>query len=39
MTMTSATMIAQPVIHPSHGPIARLTQVKLVPQSGSTRLR
>ena len=37
MTMTSATMIAQPVIQPIRGPIARVTQVKLVPQSGSAR--
>ncbi len=37
MTMISATMIAQPVIQPIRGPIARVTQVKLVPQSGSAR--
>ncbi len=37
MTMTSATMIAQPVIQPRCGPIALETQVKLVPQSGSAR--
>ena len=37
MTMTSATMIAQPVSQPMRGPIARVTQVKLVPQSGSAR--
>ena len=35
MTMTSAATIAQPVSHPRRGPIARVTQVKLVPQSGS----
>ena len=39
MTMTSATMMAQPVSQPRCGPIARVTQVKLVPQSGSARLR
>ncbi len=37
MTMTSATMITQPVIQPILGPMARVTQVKLVPQSGSAR--
>ena len=35
MTMTSVTTIAQPVSQPSRGPIALVTQVKLVPQSGS----
>ena len=35
--MMSATMIAQPPIQPATGPIARATQVKVVPQSGSTR--
>ena len=39
MTMTSAMTIAQPPIHPAHGPIARVTQAKVVPQSGSARLR
>ena len=39
MTITSAAMIAQPVIQPMRGPIALVTQVKLVPQSGSARLR
>ena len=39
MTITSATMITQPVIQPRCGPIARVTQVKLVPQSGSARFR
>ena len=39
ITMMSATMIAQPVSQPRCGPMARATQVKLVPQSGSTRLR
>ena len=37
MTITSATMITQPVIQPRWGPIALVTQVKLVPQSGSAR--
>jgi hypothetical protein len=37
MTMMSATMIAQPPSHPAHGPIARVTQVNVVPQSGSAR--
>ena len=31
------TQIAQPVIQPAWGPIARVTQEKLVPQSGSAR--
>ena len=35
--MTSATMIAQPVIQPAYGPIALVTHEKLVPQSGSAR--
>ena len=29
--------IAQPPIHPAQGPIARVTQENVVPQSGSTR--
>ncbi len=33
--MMSATTIAQPAIQPSCGPIALVTQEKLVPQSGS----
>ena len=37
MTMTSATMIAQPPSQPAHGPIALVTQVNVVPQSGSAR--
>jgi hypothetical protein len=37
ITMTSATMIAQPPIQPAHGPIALLTQVNVVPQSGLAR--
>ena len=39
MTSTSATMIAQPAVQPLFGPIALLTHVKVVPQSGSARLR
>ena len=35
--MMSATMIAQPPIQPAHGPIARVTQENVVPQSGSAR--
>ena len=35
--MTSATTIAQPPIQPSEGPIARVTQENVVPQSGSAR--
>jgi hypothetical protein len=37
ITTTSATMIAQPPIQPAAGPSARAAQVKVVPQSGSTR--
>jgi hypothetical protein len=37
MTMMSAAMIAQPASHPNCGPMARVTQAKLVPQSGSAR--
>jgi hypothetical protein len=37
ITMMSATMIAQPPIQPAHGPIARVTQANVVPQSGSAR--
>ena len=36
---TPVIVIAQPPIQPSHGPIARVTQENVVPQSGSTRLR
>ena len=36
---TPVIMIAQPPIQPNHGPIARVTQLNVVPQSGSTRLR
>ena len=37
MTMMSAAMIAHPDSHPSCGPMARVTQAKDVPQSGSAR--
>src|ERR1700679_263668 len=37
ITITSAMKIVNPVIHPSRGPSARVTQAKLVPQSGSAR--
>ncbi len=37
ITMMSVTMIAQPPIQPRRGPIARVTQEKVVPQSGSAR--
>ncbi len=39
ITSTPVIVIAHPPIHPSHGPIARVTQLKVVPQSWSTRLR
>ena len=39
MMMRSATMLLQPPIQPARGPIERVTQLKLVPQSGSARLR
>ncbi len=39
MTTRSVTRIPQPAIQPVFGPIARVTQVNVVPQSGSTRLR
>ena len=38
ITRTSATSIAQPAIQPMCGPIARVTQENVVPQSGSARL-
>jgi hypothetical protein len=38
ITMTSAAMIPQPPIQPTHGPKARAAQVNVVPQSGSGRL-
>ena len=37
MTMMSATMIAQPPIQPSDGPMPRVTHENVVPQSGSAR--
>jgi hypothetical protein len=39
ITITSATMIPQPAIQPTHGPNAFVPHEKVVPQSGSTRLR
>ena len=39
ITSTPVIAIAQPPIQPSHGPIARVTQLNVVPQSRSTRLR
>ena len=39
VTSTPVIAMAQPPIHPSHGPIARVTQENVVPQSWSTRLR
>ena len=32
-------MLLQPPSQPVRGPIARVTQLKFVPQSGSARLR
>ncbi len=37
MTTRSVTRIPQPAIHPVFGPMARVTHVKVVPQSGSAR--
>jgi hypothetical protein len=37
--MMSARKIAQPLIHPSCGPKARVTQANVVPASGSARLK
>ena len=39
MTMMSATMMPQPPIQPACGPMALVTQAKVVPQSGSARFR
>ena len=39
MISRSATALDQPPIQPQRGPMARVTQVKLVPQSGSARFR
>ncbi len=38
-TRTPVIVIAQPPIQPADGPIARVTQENVVPQSGSARLR
>ena len=38
-TRTPVIAMAQPPIQPNHGPIARVTQLNVVPQSASTRLR
>ena len=38
ITMTSATTMPQPPIHPVRGPKARDAQAKVVPQSGWTAL-
>ena len=37
--MTSARKIAQPFIQPVTGPNARVTHAKVVPASGSARLK
>ena len=37
ITMMSATTMAQPPSQPSHGPMARVTQLKVVPASASAR--
>ena len=39
MTITSATITPQPPIQPACGPIARVTQANVAPQSGSTRFK
>ena len=39
ITITSATITPQPPIQPACGPIARVTQAKVAPQSGSTRFK
>ena len=39
MTSTPVIVIAQPPIQPNHGPIARVTQENVVPQSWSTLFR
>ncbi len=39
ITITSVTTIAQPLSQPRWGPIARRTQAKVVPGSGSALLR
>ena len=37
MIRRSAASSDQPAIQPTQGPMLRVTQVKVVPQSGSTR--
>ena len=37
--MTSAATMTQPVTHPVRGPMDRVTQLNVVPQSGSALLR
>ena len=39
ITSTPVMVMAQPPIQPSQGPMARVTQLNVVPQSWSTRLR
>src|SRR3954465_5321949 len=39
ITSPSAMKTAQPLIHPTHGPKARVVQANVVPQSGSARFR
>ncbi len=39
MTTRSVMRMPQPASHPVLGPMARVTQVKVVPQSGSARFR
>ena len=39
MTMMSAATMTQPVTQPVLGPMARVTQLNVVPQSGSALLR
>ena len=39
ITSTPVMPIAQPPNQPNHGPIARVTQENVVPQSESTRFR
>ncbi len=39
MTMMSAATMTQPVTHPVLGPMALVTQLKVVPQSGSALFR
>jgi hypothetical protein len=38
-TSTPVIVMAQPPSHPAHGPMARVTQENVVPQSWSTLLR